>query len=200
MVDSTNQDIHAVAPLPERLRRNEKVIILTANKTEDTEFFYPYYRLTEAGYDVDVVTPDGGAFEAKHGLGLKSSMSIKDVKAGDYKLLYIPGGQAPQELRRDSNVVSFVKEFAKSGNPIAAVCHGPQLLAEADLLQGKEVAAWPEIKGEVEAAGAKFVDEALVVDGQFITSRMPGDLHRHLAGTLDALQGNAQKHNQRSAA
>src|SRR5580693_6901534 len=103
------KDTHAVAPLPERLRKNEKVIIITADNTEDLEFFYPYYRLTEEGYTVDVVTPKGGKFEAKHGLGLKNTKAIKDVTPQDYALLYIPGGKAPEELRKNKDALNFVK-------------------------------------------------------------------------------------------
>src|SRR5579884_2897725 len=103
------KDSHAVAPIPDRLKRNEKVIIITADNTEDIEFFYPYYRLTEEGYTVDVVTPQGGKFEAKHGLGLKNTKSIGEVKPEDYVLLYLPGGKAPAELRKNDKVLAFVK-------------------------------------------------------------------------------------------
>jgi protease I len=185
------RDTHAVAPIPERLRKAEKVLIITADKTEDTEFFYPYYRLTEAGYTVDVATPDGGKFEGKHGMGLKQTKAIADVRAQDYALIYIPGGKAPEALRKNERVLSVVKEFAASGKPIAAICHGPQVLISAGLVRGKRIAAWPEIKDEVTQAGATFVDEALVEDGQFITGRMPGDLHRHLYGVMQYLEGKA---------
>src|SRR5665213_3270619 len=96
-----DEDNHAVVPIPERLRKNEKVIIITADNTEDIEFFYPYYRLTEEGYTVDVVTPEGGKFEGKHGLGITKTMAIKDVRPDDYVLLYIPGGKAPATLRKN---------------------------------------------------------------------------------------------------
>jgi len=188
--DNQEKDTHAVAPIPERLKKNEKIIIITADNVEDTEFFYPYYRLTEEGYMVDVVTPDGGKFAGKHGIGLKNSKSIKDVRPGDYILLYLPGGKAPAELRKNAAVLNFVKEFARNGKPIAAICHGPQILVSAELVKGKQLAAWPEVAKEIEKAGGTFVDEALVIDGQFITGRMPGDLHRHLYGVLQYLQGN----------
>jgi len=188
--DEQEKDTHAVVPIPERLRKNEKIIIITADNTEDIEFFYPYYRLTEAGYTVDVVTPEGGKFEAKHGLGLKQTKAIAAVRPEEYALLYIPGGKAPEELRKNDKVLQFVKEFARSGKPIAAICHGPQVLISANLVKGKQLAAWPEIGKEIEQAGGTFVDEALVIDGQFITGRKPGDLHRHLYGVLEYLKGN----------
>lgn len=189
--DKPEKDTHAVAPIPERIQKHERVIIITADKVEDTEFFYPYYRLTEEGYQVDVVTPDGGEFEGKHGIGLKDSLAIKKVSPDNYALLYLPGGKAPAELRKNDEVINFVKEFAQSGKPIAAVCHGPQILISADLVRGRRMACWPEVKEELEEAGGTFVDEALVEDGQFITARMPGDLPRHLYGVLQSLNGNA---------
>jgi len=188
--DNQEKDTHAVAPIPERLKKNEKVIIITADNVEDVEFFYPYYRLTEEGYTVEVVTPSGGKFEGKHGLGLKDTKAIKDARSSDYVLLYLPGGKAPAELRKNDAVINFVKEFARSGKPIAAICHGPQVLVSAGLVKNRQLASWPEVGEEIEKAGGVFIDEALVIDGQFITGRMPGDLHRHLYGVLQYLRGN----------
>jgi protease I len=190
--NDNEKDNHAVSPIPERLRKEEKIAIITADNTEDIEFFYPYYRLTEEGYSVDVITPDGGKFACKHGLGLKKTKPIESVRPEDYVLIYLPGGKAPAELRKNEQVLSFVKEFAASGKPIAAVCHGPQVLISADLVRGKQIAAWPEVADELRKAGATFVDEALVEDGQFITARKPGDLHRHLFGVLQYLKGNVR--------
>jgi protease I len=198
---SDEHDNYAPAPIPARLMRNEKIAILTGDNTEDLEFFYPYYRLTEEGYTVDVITPEGTSFEAKHGLGLKKTKALQDANPEDYALLYLPGGKAPASLRKDENVLAFVKKFAASNKPIAAICHGPQILASAQLLSGNHIAAWPEIKDEIEKAGAIFVDEALVEDGQFITARRPGDLPRHLCGVLDMLQGRkAEKPSQAARA
>lgn len=186
------EDTLAAAPIPERLKLGRRVAIITANNVQDLEFFYPYYRLTEAGFDVDVITPKGGKFEGKNGFGLQNTLAIEDVGAGDYDLLYLPGGKAPAELRENETVLSFVKKFAAFGNPIAAICHGPQVLISADLVRGKQMACWPEVREELEKAGGIFVDEALVMDGQFITSRMPGDLHRHLWATLQILMGEKE--------
>src|ERR1700733_6587993 len=154
--DSKIKDSHSAAPIPERLKKNEKVVIITADKVEDIEFFYPYYRFIEEGYTVDVVTPKGGKFEGKHGLGLMETKSIDDIRVQDYALLYLPGGKAPAELRKNEKVVSFVKKFAQSGKPIAAICHGPQVLISAGLVRGKRMAAWPEIRNEMTKAGAFF--------------------------------------------
>lgn len=184
------KDNNAVAPIPERLRKNERIAIITADKTQDLEFFYPYYRLTEEGYEVDVITPEGGKLTCKYGLDLQHTRAIDEVTPADYKLLYIPGGKAPQELREEPRVLNFVREFTKSGKTIAAICHGPQVLLSAGVLKGIEVAAWPEIREELEEGGAQFTDEALQIDGQFITARCPGDLHRHLSGVIQRLKEN----------
>lgn len=186
-------DANAVAPIPERLRKNRRVAILTGDNAEDSEFFYPYYRLTEEGYDVDVITEKGGEFKCKNGAKLKSSLPVESANAAQYELLYIPGGKAPTQLRKSEQVLRFVCEFAATGRPVAAICHGAQVLISAELLKGKEIAAWPEIKAEVEEAGACFANEALQIDGQFITARMPGDLHRHLSGVIETLNKSYTK-------
>ena len=99
------------------------ILMITDNDTEDLEFFYPYYRFIEAGFKVDVVTPEGGALKAKHGLGLKETQKLDSMKAEGYELLYIPGGQAPAHLKKNKAVLSLVQAFADRKKPIAAVCH-----------------------------------------------------------------------------
>ncbi len=188
--DEPKRDSYTVAPIPERIRKNLKAVIITADNAESLELFYPYYRLTEEGYIVDVVTPEGGELKTKHGIALQHSKTIDEVRPEDYALLYIPGGKAPAELRKNDKVLTFVKRFALSGKAIAAVCHGAQVLISAGLVQGKQMACWPEVRKELEEAGGIFIDEALVEDGQFITARMPGDLHRHLYGVLQHLKNN----------
>lgn len=174
------------------MRKHARVAILTDDKVEDIEFSYPYYRLTEEGYDVDVITADGGNFAGKHGMGLNDSKSIRDVHPNDYELLYLPGGKAPESLRDDDQVIAFVRAFAQTGKPIAAVCHGPQILVTAGLVRGHTLAAYLEVREEIEEAGGTFTDEALNIDGPFITARYPGDLHRHLNGVINVLEGRYQ--------
>lgn len=182
-------DNYKAAPIPERLQKNKKIAIITDENVEDLEFFYPYYRFNEAGYKVDVITSKGGAFKAKNGIELKSSKPISEVNnPTDYDLIYLPGGKAPAKLRTDEKILKFVRDFAATGKPIAAICHGPQILISADLIRGKKVAAWPGIKDEIEEAGSIFANEALQEDGQFITARRPGDLHRHLQGIIAKLE------------
>lgn len=175
------------------------VLFLTADKTEDLEFFYPYYRFIEEGFTVDVATPDGGAFEGKNGTGLKQTKKITEVNATQYDLLYIPGGKAPATLKKDDNAVALVQAYVATGKPVASLCHGPQLLAEANVIQGRKIAAWPEVENEVNEAGATYVNQETCVDGQFITARWPGDLPAQLAETLRVLKQQS-KAQQKSAA
>ena len=182
------KDNYKAAPIPENLKQNERIAMITGSVAEDLEFFYPYYRFNEAGYCVDMITEKGGSFDCKAGLGLHNSMAIDRVNPDHYALLYLPGGHAPSYLKDNKKVLDFVTKVAESNKPISAICHGPQILAAAGLIKGKKIAAWPEMKEEIEKAGAIFADEALQEDGQFITARRPGDLHRHLWGTLTALE------------
>lgn len=186
-------------PQSQQQNASVSVLFLTANKTEDLEFFYPYYRFIEEGFKVDVATPDGGAFEGKQGLGLKTTMKISDANPKKYDLLYIPGGKAPAELKKNKEAVQFTKDYYATGKPISSICHGPQLLAEADVIKGRKIAAWPEVEEELQEAGATFVNQETCVDGQFITARWPADLPAHVAKTLQQLKV-VSKIQQKSAA
>lgn len=194
------KDNYAAFPIAERMQKDTRIAILTGKGTEDLEFFYPYYRFMEEGYSVDVITEDGEDFEGKHGIGLSASKSVFDVNAQDYALLYLPGGKAPAHIRKNEAALQFVRDFAATGRTIASICHGAQILASAGLLHGKHVAAWPEIKAEIEQAGGIFIDEPLALDGQFVTARKPGDLPQHMSGTLQALKSREAKRRGKMAA
>lgn len=170
----TPKDIYASAP--RQTDHRARVLILTADKTEDLEFFYPYYRFLEEGYAVDVATPKGGSFKGKEGLGLQATKKISDIQASQYDFLFIPGGKAPEALKKEDTAIEIVKSFASSNKPIAAICHGPQVLAAADVIRRMRIAAWPDVQKEVEAAGAEYCNQETVQDGLFITARWPADL------------------------
>ena len=178
---------------PETLNQDaaRTVLILTADGVEDLEFFYPYYRFIEAGFKVDVATPQGSGFKCKQGLGLKKTRKISEINAEDYVVLYIPGGKAPAELKTNKNAVELVQRFVTLGKPIAAICHGPQLLAIADVIKGRKLAAWPEIEGEIIDAGGAYENKEMVVDGLFVTARWPGDLPAHMRKVLSLLGESA---------
>lgn len=165
-----------------------KVLILTADGTEDTEFFYPYYRFLEEGYRVDVITPDGKAFKGKNGSGLKDPMHFSDVLVENYEALYIPGGSAPEKLKKNEEILKFVQDFYATGRPIISICHGAQVLAAADVIEGIGIAAWPECEGEIKEAGGVYKNKECVKEGQFITGRWPADLPAVMNVALQKLE------------
>lgn len=154
-----------------------RIAILTADQVEDTEFFYPYYRFVEEGYEVDVLTPDGNGVTGYKGLPLKTgTRPIEGAVPTEYDALFIPGGLAPGSLRTDETALAFVRDFADTGRPVGALCHGPQVLISAGLAEGRRLTSWKDVEPEITAAGAIYVDDPLVEDGQFVTARKPGDM------------------------
>lgn len=154
-----------------------KVLMMVDEGVEDAEFIYPFYRFQEEGYKVEVVaTKARETYMGKHGVPFRSDLSPDEVKIGDYDALVIPGGRAPDRMRVNRGLVKIVKDAYAGGKVIAAVCHGPQMLIEADILRGKRATCWKSVATDLKNAGAAFVDEAAVVDGKMVTSRSPADL------------------------
>ena len=175
-----------IALRPDKPSRG-RVAILTADRVEDVEFFYPYYRFVEEGYAVDVLTPSGGPLEGYKGLGLGSTDRLAEADPLGYDLVFIPGGLAPGELREDADAIGFVQAFAGTGRPIGAVCHGPQVLIDAGLVTGRRMTSWYGVAPEIARAGGSWLDEALVEDGPFITARKPGDLPIEMSRIFERL-------------
>jgi len=155
-----------------------RIAMPLAEGFEDSEFSVPYERLTDAGHDVVVIGNEGGAkVEGKRG---ESSAEVEatadELRAEEFDALVIPGGQSPDHLRTNAELVAFVRRFWETGRPVAAVCHGPQLLIEADVVRGKTLTSWPSVRKDLENAGAHWVDREVVEDGSLITSRKPEDL------------------------
>jgi protease I len=166
-----------------------KILIMLEKGVEDVEFLYPYYRFQEEGYIVDVVAPKANeTYLGKHGVPLTSNLSPDKVKVDDYDGLILPGGRAPDYMRVNKGLVNIVKEVFLKGKVIAAICHGPQMLIEADVLRDKKVTCWKSVITDVKNAGAVFLDEAAVVDGKMITSRSPADLPSFCKETIRLLQ------------
>ena len=154
-----------------------KVLLFIENGYEDAEAIYPYYRLMEAGYQVDVVGPEKNTvYKGKYGYPLTSDLSPSEVKIEEYVGLIIPGGQAPDKLRINDVLVDLVKAADKKGIVIGAICHGPQLLIEADLLRGRNATCYKSILTDLLNAGAVYHDLEVIMDGNLVTSRMPKDL------------------------
>ncbi|MFL5458003.1 MAG: type 1 glutamine amidotransferase domain-containing protein [Myxococcales bacterium] len=161
---------------------------------EDSEFRLPYDALKNAGYQVDIISMKAGT-ELKGYKGketVKSEKGIDEVRPEDYQAMLIPGGHSPDQIRKDKKIVEFVKKFDSMKRPIAAVCHGPQLLLTARLVRGRTLTAWETVQGDLEQAGANVKDQEVVVDQNWITSRKPEDLKAFSEAMLKALKQTDQ--------
>ncbi|MGE5182697.1 MAG: type 1 glutamine amidotransferase domain-containing protein [Acidobacteriota bacterium] len=155
-----------------------RIAFVLGEDFEDSEFRKPYDALREAGHHVDLLGAEGGVtVNGKKGReSVKLDASVEEKDPTSYDALVIPGGYSPDHLRTSPAVVRFVQRMVQANKLIAAVCHGPQLLIEADAVEGKTLTSWPSVHTDLVNAGAKWVDRAVVVDGQLITSRKPDDL------------------------
>ncbi len=165
-----------------------RTAVLVADLYEDTELLYPYYRLQEAGHDVEVIGARADTvYEGKKGTSMKSTMAASDADPETFDAVVIPGGYSPDHMRRSAPMVDFVREMGESGKPVAAICHAPWMLASAGLLEGRKATSFHSIKDDVVHAGAEWVDDDAVRDGNIITSRHPGDLPAFMRTLLAAL-------------
>jgi len=171
-----------------------RVAILVEKVYEDLELQYPKYRLREADHEVHVIGPTAGeTYVGKHGYPQRAERSAKDCKATDYDLVVIPGGSSPDHMRRSEHMVRFVRDAARLGKPLAAICHGPWMLCSTPALKGRRCTSYMSIVDDVRNAGGRWVDEACVVDGPIITSRTPEDLPAFMRAILGFLaEGRAE--------
>lgn len=166
-----------------------RVAVLVEQQYQEMEIWYPVYRLREAGCQVTLVGPDAGAtYPSKLGYPAKSDKAAKDVRPDEFDVLVIPGGFAPDFLRRSEAVLKFVRGMAEQGKVLAAICHGPWVLCSTTALRGKRATCFFAIKDDVRNAGAEYVDQEVVRDGNIITSRKPDDLPAFLQTILQAVQ------------
>lgn len=152
------------------------IILLIENNYEDSEAVYPFYRMQEAGHKVTVVGPKAGTYHSKYGYPLEAKAAASEVRADTFGGLIIPGGQAPDRMRINTHMVSLVRDAAGKGLVVGAICHGAQMLIEADVLKGRKATCYISVKTDLVNAGAIYSDEPVVVDGKLVTSRHPGDL------------------------
>ncbi len=165
-----------------------KAIVLLENGFEDTELTYPYYRLQEAGLEVDLVAEEADEiYESKNGQKIRSHKAAENVNASDYDLLVIPGGKGPDRMRIKEDIVNLAQDAVDNNLVISSICHGAQLLIETDLLEGKKATCYYSVRTDLENAGAEFLDQEVVVDGNLVTSRHPGDLPAFMEETLKLL-------------
>lgn len=161
--------------------KGKRVAILVDNGFEQIELTEPLKALRDAGADAVIVSPQKdrvkGWQHTKWGDEIDVDVPLDQANANDFDALVLPGGQMnPDNLRINERAVQFAREFVQSGKPVAAICHGPWLLVEADVVRGRRVTSWPSIKTDLKNAGAEWVDEPVVTDNGLVTSRKPDDL------------------------
>jgi protease I len=159
----------------------KKIAILATDGFEQVELTEPKKALEDAGATTHVIAPKSGEIKAwkfhDWGERIKVDKTLDQAKPSDYDALVLPGGvMNPDHLRTEPKAVQFVKEFAQSGKPVAAICHGPWTLIEAGVVKGKTLTSWPSLRTDLKNAGANWVDQTVAVDGSFVTSRKPDDL------------------------
>lgn len=160
---------------------NSRVAILTEEGFEQVELTSPKSALKEAGAMVDVISPKADKIKAwdktNWGIEVDVDKQLSDVSPDDYDALVLPGGVLnPDKLRQNKDAVAFVSAFLDEGKPIAAICHGPQMLIETGMIKGRKLTSYPSLQTDLRNAGAHWVDEEVVVDNGLITSRRPDDL------------------------
>lgn len=166
----------------------KSVLIFVHEIYEDLELWYPKIRLEEAGIKTVIAGPEAKkVYTGKHGYPCKSDVSLESVHAKDFHGLLIPGGFAPDKLRRDPKVLSLTKQMHDENKLVAFICHAGWVPISAKILKGKKVTSVSAIKDDMENAGAIWKDEALVIDGNLISSRTPADLHLFAKAMVDFL-------------
>lgn len=164
-----------------------KALIISADHFEDSELLVSYYRLLEAGVEVDIASLRRGKINGKHGYQVEATQALKDVNPDEYALLVLPGGKAPATIRKEPAALHIAQAFFAHGKPVAAICHGPQILLAAGLLRGRRATCHPAVAEEMRAAGVLYEDVNVVVDGNLVTSRRPSDLPAFMRETLKLL-------------
>jgi protease I len=166
-----------------------KALIISADNFEDSELLVPYYRLKEEGIEVDVASMKPGSIKGKHGYEVEVTKELKDVNAGAYDILILPGGKAPAAVRKEKKALDLARYFFEKNRPVAAICHGGQTLISAGLVRGLRVTCYRSVVPEMKEAGARYEDAEVVVDGNLVTSRQPSDLPAFMREIMKKLKG-----------
>jgi protease I len=183
---------------PGQALQGKRVAILMTDGVEQVEYTGPRSFLEEQGAQVTLISPKPAGEEIQGfnhldlGDKFKVEMNVLDARAGDFDALVLPGGVAnPDQLRLSAESIAFIREFGRASKPIAAICHGPWTLIDADLVTGRRVTSWPTLQTDLRNAGAQWSDEQVVVDGKLVTSRKPDDIpafNQALLAELAAVQ------------
>ena len=183
----------------------KRVAIVATDGFEEVELTQPKQALEEAGARVEVVSPKGGQIQGvrhmEKGQSVKVDRELGAAKPDDYDALMLPGGLAnPDALRQDEKVLAFVRHFFEAGKPVAAICHGPQILISADLVRGRTMTSWEAVQKDLQNAGATVKDEPVVVDKGLVTSRKPDDIPQFNAKMIEEFAEGRHGAPRRSAA
>ncbi len=168
----------------------KKICMLVEEDFEDSELLEPLEAMRQAGALVTIVGPTRGNYRGKRGkVTVAADATVEQVQEGDFDAIIVPGGYAPDKMRLDGSIVNLVKEACAQGKVVAAICHGPQLLISADVVRGRTVTSWLSIAIDLRNAGAQWVDQPVVQDGNLITSRKPADIPQFNQAIIRALIG-----------
>jgi protease I len=167
----------------------KRALILVEDHVEDLELLFPKFVLEDAGVEVHVAGRALRTYTGKKGYEIPSDTTIADAAQENWDLVHVPGGYAPDKLRTYPEVLQIVQKQMRSGKPLGAICHAPWVLASAGVADGKRLTSWHSVKDDLRNAGADWVDEKCVVDGNLVTSRFPGDLPAYCRALLGLLQG-----------
>ncbi|MBI3978475.1 MAG: type 1 glutamine amidotransferase [Chloroflexi bacterium] len=174
--------------------RNKRIAVLVENEYEDLELWYPTIRMREEGADVVLVgTGSAESYQGKHGLPCKPEVAASQVSARDFDAVIVPGGYAPDRLRRYPAVLQLVREAYGQGKPVAAICHAAWVPISAGIMRGRTATCVSAIKDDVINAGATYVDQEVVVDGNLITSRTPADLPAFCRAIIASVAGAGER-------
>jgi protease I len=165
-----------------------KALFISADRYEDSELLVPYYRFLEEGFEVDITSMKKGLIKGKHGYEVEVTKSLAEVRPEDYDILVLPGGKAPEEVRKEAKAAEIARDFFLKGKPVAAICHGPQTLITAGLLKGRHATCYRTVVEELKASGALYEDKEVVVDGNLVTSRKPSDLPAFMRETMKVIR------------
>ena len=175
---------------------DSRVLIVATDGFEEWELFGPRQILQERGAEVVLASltrdPIQATVHDDPGKTIRPDITVEEANADDFDALILPGGvRNPDQLRLHGNVIALIRRFGEQGKPVAAICHGPWLLIEADLLRDRTATSWPSIRTDLRNAGAKVVDEAVVTDGNIVTSRKPDDVEAFTGAVIDLLKNQA---------
>ena len=161
-----------------------RALIVSSDRFEDSELSEPLQQLRANGVEVNVAAPQQGPITGKHGHRVSADLALSAVRTEDYDLLLLPGGEAPASLRKVPEAVAITRHFLQADKPVAAICHGPQLLIATGLMAGRTATCYRAVRQELEAAGVNYLDREVVVDGNLITSRQPADISAFMRAIL----------------